>query len=51
MNTIESGSLNHVQERHFVGLDLSPNCLQRLSVVETDRQRVKPTILGIIMGV
>ena len=26
-----SNSLDHDQDRHFVGSDLGPNCLQRLS--------------------
>ena len=36
-----SNSLDPDQARHFVGLDLGPNCLQRLSADDTRRQRVK----------
>ena len=36
-----SNSLDPDQARHFVGPDLGPNCLQRLSAVDTSRQRVK----------
>ena len=37
-----SKSLDPVQARRFVGPDLGPNCLQRLSVDDTSRQIVKP---------
>ena len=41
-NTIRvSNSLEPDQARHFVGPDLGPNCLQRLSADDTSRQRVK----------
>ena len=42
MNTIRvSNSLDTDQDRHFVGLDLSTNCLQRLSAdEETSKERV-----------
>ena len=41
-NTIRvSNSLDLDQARHFVGPDLGPNCLQRLSADDTSRQRVK----------
>ena len=40
-NTIKvSNSLDPDQARHFVGPDLGPNCLQRLSEDDTCRQRV-----------
>ena len=42
-----SNSLDPDQARHFVGPDLDPNCLQRLSADdESSRQRVKFTIEG-----
>ena len=34
-------SLDPDQAGHFVGPDLGPNCLQRLSVGDTSRQRVE----------
>ena len=37
------------QALHFVGPDLGPNCLQRLSVDETGSQKVKATIYEIAM--
>ena len=41
-NTIRvSNNLDPDQARHFVGPDLGPNCLQRLSSDDTSRQRVK----------
>ena len=40
-NTIRvSNSLEPDQARHFVGPDLDPNCLQKLSANDTSRQRV-----------
>ena len=40
-NTIRvSNSLDPDQARHFVGPDLGPNCLQRLTADDTSRQRV-----------
>ena len=41
-----ANSLDPDQARHFVGPDLDPNCLQRLSADDTSRQRVKPTCTG-----
>ena len=38
---ILSTSLDQDQARHFVGPDLGPNCLQKLSAYDTSRQRVK----------
>ena len=35
-------SLDSDQARHFVGPDLGPNCLRRLSADDTSRQRVIP---------
>ena len=35
-----SNSLEPDQVRHFVVPDLGPNCLQKLSADDTDRQRV-----------
>ena len=35
-----SNSLDPDQARHFVGPDLDPNCLQRLSADNTSRQGV-----------
>ena len=48
-NTIRlSNSLNPDQTRHFVGPDLGPNCLQKLSTDDTSRQRAKkPGITGL----
>ena len=40
-------SLDPVQARHFVGPDLSPNFLERLSADDTSRQRVK---VGVVIG-
>ena len=37
-----SNSLDPDQARQFVGPDLGPNCLPRLSADDTGRQRVKP---------
>ena len=39
-----SNSLDPDQVRRFVGPDLGPNCLQRLSADDTSRQRVKETV-------
>ena len=39
-----SKSLGTDQARHFVGPDLGPNCLQRLSADNTGRLRVKLAI-------
>ena len=36
-----SNILDPDQARHFVGLYLGPNCLQRLSADDTSRQRAK----------
>ena len=36
-----SNSLDPDQDRHFVGPDLGPNCLQRLSADDPSKQRVK----------
>ena len=36
-----SNSLDPVQAQHFVGPELGPNCLQRLSADATSKQRVK----------
>ena len=36
-----SNSLDQDQVRHFVGPDLGPNCLQRLSADNTYKQRIK----------
>ena len=35
-----SNSLDPDQARHFVGPDLEPNCLQRVTADDTSRQRV-----------
>ena len=40
-----ANSLDPDQARHFVGPDLSPNCLQRLSAHDTSRQRVKTSAI------
>ena len=42
-----SNSLDPDQARHFVELDLDPNCLQSLSADGTSRQRVK---VGVVFG-
>ena len=36
-----SNGLDLDQDRHYVGLDLGPNCLQRSSENDTSKQRVK----------
>ena len=51
MNIIRvSNSLNPGQDRHSVGPDLGPNCLQRLSIsrrqVATSEERVKICMLN-----
>ena len=45
-----SSSLDSDQARHFVGLDLGPNCLQKLSADDTSssRQRVNPAIFNLL---
>ena len=44
MNTIRmSNSLDPDQAQRFVGPDLGPNCLPRLSADDTGRKRVKHT--------
>ena len=50
-------SLDPDQAQHFVGPDLGPNCLQRLSPEGTSRLHsrnmklnVMPQILGVIIG-
>ena len=40
-----SNCLDPDQARHFVGSDLSPNSLQRLSADKTSRQRIKVLFL------
>ena len=40
-----SNNLDPDQVRHFVGPDLGPNCLQRLSAEDFGRQRVKESNL------
>ena len=40
-----SSSLDPDQARQFVGPDLGPNCLQRLSADDTSRQKVKQYFL------
>ena len=39
-----SNNLDPDQAQHFVGPDLGPNCLLRLSADNTSRQRVKKKI-------
>ena len=39
-----SNNLDPDQARHFVGPDLGPNCLQRLSADNTSKQRVNPLL-------
>ena len=41
--SVKPNSLDSDQARHFVGPDLGPNCLQRLSKVATSRERVRST--------
>ena len=41
IQSVITNSLDPDQVRHSVGLDLGPNCLQRLSADDTRRQRVK----------
>ena len=40
-----SNSLDPDQARHFVGPDLGPSYLQRLSADDTSRQRVNPYLI------
>ena len=40
-----SNSLDPDQAQHFVGPDLGPTCLQRLSADDTSSQRVKAFVL------
>ena len=45
-NTIRvSNSLDPDQAQHFVGPDLGPNCLQRLSADDTSRHKFKDLII------
>ena len=45
-NTIRnSNSLDPDQAQQFFGPDLGPNCLQRLSASDTDRQRINDLVL------
>ena len=46
-----SNSLNPDQARHFVGPDLDPNCLQRLSGDDTGSKNVIFVIVGMQPGV
>ena len=39
-----SNSLDPDQARQFIGPDLGPNCLQRLSADDTGRQRIKESM-------
>ena len=41
-----SNSVVPDQARHFVGPDLGPNCLQRLSAANTSKQTVK---VGVVL--
>ena len=44
-NTIRmSNSLDPDQAPHFVGPDLGPNCLEKLSADDTSKQRVKVSV-------
>ena len=43
-----SNSLDPDQDRHFVGPDLDPNCLQRLSADDKSRHQQGKHVLGII---
>ena len=46
-NTIRvANSLDPDQARHFVGPELGPNCLQRLSAGNIRRQKVKVDLSG-----
>ena len=36
-----TNNLDSDQARHYVWLDLGPNCLQRLSADDTSRERVR----------
>ena len=42
-----SNSIDPDQDLHFVGSDLGPNCLQRLSADNTSMQRVKRSYIDI----
>ena len=43
-----SNSLDPDQARHFVGPDLGPNCLQKLSVDDTSKELIKESIIVIL---
>ena len=45
-----SKSLDPDQARHFVGSDLEPNCLQKLSAEDIRRQRVQPHFHWIVLN-
>ena len=45
-----SNSLDPDQARRFVGPDLGPNCLQKLSADDTSRQRVKQSLSEVQVG-
>ena len=45
-----SNSLDHDQARRFVGPDLDPNCLPRLSADDTGRQRVNAVFIFSLSG-
>ena len=44
-----SNSLNPDQARHYVGLDLDPNCLPSLSSNDTRRQSIDPKIVNFVL--
>ena len=44
-----SNSLDPDQAQHFVGPDLGPNCLQRLSADNAGRQKVNMIYIGSIL--
>ena len=42
-----SNGLDPDQDRHSIGLDLGPNCLQRLSTDDNGRKELK---VGVVFG-
>ena len=45
-----TNNLDSDQDRHYVRLDLGPNCFQRLSADDTSRERVKIVVRCIYGG-
>ena len=50
-NTIRVTNSLDQDQAHFVGPDLGPNCLQRLSADDTSRQRVNINLMSCCMNI